>query len=121
MVILGVGKSGPARIAGQKTTDVAHSLSRDQERPSPETAGTGYLQRDIASMSEQLQSNSNPTTHIDPDVLYTGPEVDRILHIHPASRWRLTKQGRLVARRPFGPGTQPRYLGRDVLALRDAT
>ena len=58
---------------------------------------------------------------IDPEALYPGPEVDRILSIHPVTRWRLTQRGILIARRPLGPGTQPRYLGRDVLALRDAT
>jgi hypothetical protein len=60
-------------------------------------------------------------TGIDPEALYPGPKVDRILSIHPVTRWRLTKSGLFTARRPLGPGTQPRYLGRDVLALRDAT
>lgn len=58
---------------------------------------------------------------VDPDRLYPGPEVDRILAIHAVTRWRLTRRGLLPARRPLGPGTQPRYLGRDVLRLRDAT
>lgn len=58
---------------------------------------------------------------IDPEALLRGPVVDHILSINPVTRWRLTKRGLLTARRPLGPGTQPRYLGRDVLALRDAT
>ena len=58
---------------------------------------------------------------IDPEALLRGPEVDRILGIHAVTRWRLTKRGELPARRPLGPGTQPRYLARDVLALRDRT
>lgn len=58
---------------------------------------------------------------IDPEALLRGPDVDRILSINPVTRWRLTKRGVLPARRPLGPGTQPRYLGRDVLRLRDAT
>ena len=58
---------------------------------------------------------------LDPDALYPGPEVDRILAISPTTRWRLSRRGLLIARRPLGPGTQPRYLGRDILALRDAT
>ncbi len=62
-----------------------------------------------------------PYGPIDPEALLRGPEVDRILSITPVTRWRLTKRGKLKARRPLGPGTQPRYLGRDVLALRDAT
>jgi hypothetical protein len=62
-----------------------------------------------------------PDAPINPQALYRGPEVDRILSIHPVTRWRLTKRGLLTARRPLGPGTQPRYLGRDVLKLRDST
>jgi predicted DNA-binding transcriptional regulator AlpA len=58
---------------------------------------------------------------IDPTILLRGPEVDRILSITDTTRWRLTRRGLLPARRPLGPGTQPRYLGADVLALRDAT
>ena len=58
---------------------------------------------------------------IDPEALLRGPDVDRILAITPITRWRLERKGRLKARRPMGPGTQPRYLGKDVLALRDAT
>ena len=62
---------------------------------------------------------SEQTKGIDPDVLYRGPDVDRILAIHPTTRWRLSKKGRLPARRPFGPNGEPRYLGADVLRLRD--
>ena len=58
-------------------------------------------------------------TGIDPEALLTGPEVDRILNIPPTTRWRLTKAGKLRARRPTGK--HPRYLGKDVLALRDST
>ena len=58
---------------------------------------------------------------IDPDALYRGPYVDHILAIHPTTRWRLTKKGRLTAHRPLGPGTEPRYRGADLLRLRDAT
>jgi hypothetical protein len=58
---------------------------------------------------------------IHPEILYRGGDVDRILSIHPVTRWRLTKRGLLPAHRPLGPGTQPRYLGSDVLKLRDAT
>ena len=63
---------------------------------------------------------SEQTKGIDPDALYRGPYVDHILGIHPTTRWRLTKKGRLPARRPFGPNGDPRYLGADVLRLRDA-
>lgn len=60
-------------------------------------------------------------TEIDPEALLRGPEVDRILSISHVTRWRLTKRGLLPVRRPLGPESQPRYLGRDVLKLRDAT
>ena len=66
-------------------------------------------------------TETQTSTHVDSGVLYTGPEVDRVLAIHPVTRWRLTKKGLLPARRPLGPGTQPRYLGADILHLRDQT
>ena len=58
---------------------------------------------------------------IDPEALYSGPVVDHILGIHRMTRWRLTRRGLLTPRRPFGPSGQPRYLGAEVLRLRDAT
>jgi len=68
-----------------------------------------------------MQTNAAVQFGVDPETLLRGPEVDRILSITSVTRWRLTKRGLLPARRPLGPGTQPRYLGRDVLPLRDAT
>ena len=70
---------------------------------------------------EQTMSSNTTNTRIDPDALLRGPDVDRILAIPPVTRWRMTKRGSLPARRPLGPGTEPRYLGADVLKLRNAT
>lgn len=60
----------------------------------------------------------NEVPEIVPGRVYSGPVVDRALDIHPSTRWRLRKAGKLV---PVTVGGKfNRYRGEDVLALIEA-
>jgi hypothetical protein len=62
-----------------------------------------------------------PHEPINPEHLYRGPFVDRVLAISPVTRWRLAQRGLLNPRRPMGPNFEPRYIGAEILKFRDAT
>jgi len=55
---------------------------------------------------------------IDPDRLYAGVAVARLLNVSTTTVWRWRRAGYLRARR-LTPKSAPRYLGADLLALRD--
>lgn len=55
---------------------------------------------------------------IDPDKLYAGVDVARLLNVSTTTVWRWRRAGHLRGRR-LTPVSAPRYLGADLLALRD--
>lgn len=58
---------------------------------------------------------------IHPDALLRGAEVDRLLAICPSTRKQLIRNGALVRHYPAGPRSHPRFLAREVFALRDGS